>query len=67
MHINLYATALIVKLLRYGFNSSLGLNLNFEIEFAHKLVVNLIVDFQKTINLNLNLKMGKNGWFQPWI
>ena len=39
MHVNLYATVLNVNLLRLfcGFNSSLGFNLNFEIETAHKL------------------------------
>ena len=39
MHIYLYTAVLNVKLLRYGFSSSLGLNLNFEIKSAHKLVV----------------------------
>ena len=42
------------KLLRCGFNSSLGLNLNFEIESALKLVLNLNVDFQKSMKLNLD-------------
>ena len=31
-----------------------GLNLNFEFESAYKLVVNLNVDFQKSMNLNVD-------------
>ena len=55
MHINLYPTVLNIKLLPYGFKNSRGLNLNFKIESAHKLVMNLNlnVDFQKSINFNL--------------
>ena len=57
MRTNLYAAAFNVKLLRliYGFNSSLGLNSNFEIESAHKSVMNLNVDFLKSMNLKVEL------------
>ena len=67
MLINLYTVVLNAKLLHNGFNSSLGLNLNFEIESLHKLVMNLNVDFQKSMNwnvdflksINLNLRFFK--------
>ena len=56
MQINLHSTVLNVRLLClfYGFNRSLGLNLNVEL-IHHKLVMNLNADFQKSINLNLNV------------
>ena len=56
MHINLHAAVFNIELLPYEFNNSRGLNLNFEIESAHKLVMNsnLNVDFQKSITLNLD-------------
>ena len=45
-----------VKLLRYGFNCSLLLNLNFEIKPAHQLVMkmNLNVDFSKSVSFNIH-------------
>ena len=60
IHLNLYAATLKIRLLHLiytcGFNSSLGLNLNFKIESTHMLVMSLNQDFYKLINLNLKIK-----------
>ena len=48
--------------------------MNFEIELAHKVAMNLIVDFQKLVNLeldfaktmNLNLKMNGSNPDRSW-